>query len=128
MSKEYPCVYFDNEKCLKNSEDDHTEWCVFGPCTDETPSYGDCIRRMSDEELAEWIHNGISSDACDYCEYNNGYCDGSPCHGKAEAEIICARLKQPAKMELQNIVDLDKQTRDNNSAMQKVIDFLTTGH
>lgn len=60
---------------------------------------GDRIRAMSDEELAEWILNGISSDACDYCEYNNGYCDGSPCRGKAEAEIICARLKQPAKGE-----------------------------
>lgn len=57
----------------------------------------DRIRAMSDEELAEWIHNGISSDACDYCEYNNGYCDGSPCRGKAEAEMITDWLKQPAE-------------------------------
>lgn len=51
-------------------------------------SNADRIRAMSDEELAEWIHNGISSDACDFCGYNIGYCDGSPCRGKAEAEII----------------------------------------
>ena len=54
----------------------------------------DRIRAMTDEELAEWIRNGISSDACDYCEYNNGYCDGSPCRGKAEAETIVNWLQQ----------------------------------
>ena len=57
----------------------------------------DRIRAMSDEELAEWIRNGISTDPCDYCEYNNGYCDGSPCRGKTEAEIITEWLKQPAE-------------------------------
>lgn len=63
----------------------------------EPRTKGDRIRAMSDEELAEWIHNGVSSDACDYCEYNNGYCDGSPCRGKAEAEMITDWLKQPAE-------------------------------
>lgn len=29
-----------------------TDACVFGPCDNETPSHGDKIRRMSDEELA----------------------------------------------------------------------------
>lgn len=57
----------------------------------------DRIREMSDEELAEWLHNGISSDACDFCKYENGHCDGSRCWGKAEEEIIAEWLKQPAK-------------------------------
>ncbi len=36
-------------------------------------------------------------------------------------------LKQPAKIELQDVVDLYKQTRDNNAAMRKVMDFITGG-
>ena len=85
---------------------------VMYPCSRNCSLFGDCvtnfqketkpattnadyIRAMSDEELAKWMHNGISSDACDYCEYNNGYCDGSPCKGKAESEIISDWLKQP---------------------------------
>ena len=59
----------------------------------------DRIRALSDEELAEWIYNGVSSDPCDYCEHNNGYCDGVPCKGKAHAEIIAERLQQPAEEE-----------------------------
>ena len=77
----------------KVEECNHTD-C---PYRTEPITNADRIRAMSDEELAEWIHNGISSDACDYCEYNNGYCDGSPCRGKAEAEIITDWLKQPAE-------------------------------
>ena len=57
----------------------------------------DRIRAMSDEELAEWLYNGISTDPCDYCEYNNGHCDGSPCRGKADAETIIEWLKRPAE-------------------------------
>lgn len=49
---------------------------------------GDKIRSMNDEELAQLILNGVSSDPCDYCIYNNAYCDGSPCRGKAEADTI----------------------------------------
>lgn len=53
----------------------------------------DRIRGMSDEELAEWIYNGISSDPCDYCKHNNLYCDGSPCQEKTGTEIIMEWLK-----------------------------------
>ena len=56
----------------------------------------DRIRAMSDRELATLIYNGISSDPCDYCE-NSGYCDGTPCKGKASEEIIANWLKQPAE-------------------------------
>lgn len=60
-------------------------------------SNADLIRAMSDEELAEWMYNGISTDPCDYCEYNNGHCDGAPCRGKADAETIIEWLKQPVE-------------------------------
>ncbi len=53
MSREYPCVYYDNEKCKKFSEDGITSYCVLGPCSHETPSNADRIRAMSDEELAD---------------------------------------------------------------------------
>ena len=93
-------------KCILNDRE------VMYPCSSNCPLFGDCvtsfqketksmatngdhIRAMSDEELAELIRNGISSDACDYCEYNNGYCGGSPCKEKAESEIISDWLKQP---------------------------------
>ena len=57
----------------------------------------DRIRRMSNEELAEWINNGISSDPCDYCKHNNLHCDGSPCKGKADTETILEWLQQPSE-------------------------------
>ena len=97
MSKEYPCVYWNDGKCKKFSDNKYTGWCVEGVCQYEAQSNADRIRAMSDEELAEWMHNGISTDPCDYCEYNNGYCDGSPCRGKADAETIIEWLKQPAE-------------------------------
>ena len=31
------------------------------------------IKSMSIEEIATAIYKGISSDPCDYCEYNNGF-------------------------------------------------------
>lgn len=56
MSKWYPCIYCTEDlHCTKYSDDDSESWCVLGPCTAETPSNGDKIRRMTDEELAEWL-------------------------------------------------------------------------
>ena len=60
-----------------------------------TPTNAEHIRSMSDEELAEVIYNGISSDPCDYCKRNNLHCDGSPCRGNAHTEIIVEWLQQP---------------------------------
>ena len=60
---------------------------------------GDNIRSMDDEELAQWILNGVSDDPCDYCQYNNGYCDGSPCRGKADADTIIEWIRQPPEEE-----------------------------
>ena len=53
MSKAYPCVYFNNGKCKKFSDEKYTSWCTEGICGAETPSNADRIRAMSDEELAE---------------------------------------------------------------------------
>lgn len=67
-------------------------------CVDGKPqTNADSIRAMTDEELADWMYNGISTDPCDYCEYNNGHCDGSPCRGKADAETIIEWLQRPAE-------------------------------
>lgn len=55
MSKECACVYYDNGKCQKFSDDKYHSWCVEGPCTDRVPSNADRIRAMSDEGLAEWL-------------------------------------------------------------------------
>ena len=55
MSKEYPCVYYDNEKCKHFSGEGVTSYCVLGPCSHETPSNADRIRAMTDEELARFL-------------------------------------------------------------------------
>ena len=56
MSHKYPCVYYDNGKCQKFSDEKYNSWCVEGPCEHQTPSNGDRIRGMSDEDLAEFLY------------------------------------------------------------------------
>lgn len=90
------CINYRNSWCKKVTDSPDPDIVRNCPHFKEATN-ADRIRSMSDEELAEWIHNGISSDHCDYCEYNNGYCDGAPCHGKADAEIIAEWLQQPAE-------------------------------
>lgn len=54
MSKEYPCVYYrGNGLCRYGNDESEANVCVMGPCPYQTPSNGDRIRVMSDEELAE---------------------------------------------------------------------------
>lgn len=55
MSLEYPCVYHVNGKCTKHTEPDYVDFCVFGPCHEQTPSRGDRFRCMTDEQLAEYL-------------------------------------------------------------------------
>lgn len=65
MSKWYPCIYCTEDlHCTKYSDDDSESWCVLGPCTAETPSNGDKIRRMTDEELAEWVAERSTAPNC----------------------------------------------------------------
>ena len=89
------CNICRNTSCLNHGTDTTLvggDWgCNYIP----VPTNADHIRAMSDEELAEWIRNGISSDACDYCPHNDFHCNGVPCHGKAEAEKIIDWLQQP---------------------------------
>jgi hypothetical protein len=56
MSHKYPCIYYDNGKCQKFSDDTYTAWCDFDQCEHQTPSSGDRIRAMSDEDLAEFLY------------------------------------------------------------------------
>ena len=63
MSKDYPCIYWNDGKCKKFSDDKVTSWCVWSPCASQTPSNADRIRNMSDEELA-------------MCLYEIGYDEG----------------------------------------------------
>lgn len=77
MSREYPCIYYDNQKCTLHSEPGYTDWCVMGPCSRETPSNADHIRSMTDEELAKFLLNGNAPEVCpNGCDECNGDCDG----------------------------------------------------
>ena len=95
MSKEYPCVYYDNEKCKKFSDDEMTSYCVMGPCHYETPSNADRIRAMSDNELAEFLCHFRSDEAADHA------CTG--CKGEAYCRAghngMLDWLRQPAEGE-----------------------------
>lgn len=90
MSKKYPCVYHDNGKCQKFSDDDYNAWCLNGPCEDQVMSNADHIRSMTDESLAELLLDG---------------CRGSKCEDQPENEwgsVNCFQcrmnwLKQPYK-------------------------------
>lgn len=55
MSKGCGCVYYDNGKCQKYSDDGFNSWCVEGSCTDKTPSHADRIRAMTDEEMSAYL-------------------------------------------------------------------------
>ena len=67
MSKDYPCIYWNDGKCKKFSDDKVTSWCVWSPCASQTPSNADRIRSMSDEELAVFL-DGFSSRCIDCAE------------------------------------------------------------
>ena len=69
MSKDYPCVYWNDGKCKKFSDDKVRSWCVWSPCAGQTPSNADRIRSMNDEELNDLfneIYNAGVEDAVSY--------------------------------------------------------------
>ena len=91
------CANLKNDWCNKKNDSPDPELVRDCRCYLQMTN-ADRIRGMTDDELAEWIRNGIfRSDVCDYCDYNNGYCDGSPCRRKAEADIIVKWLQKPYK-------------------------------
>ena len=88
MSIEYPCVHWDEGKCKKFSDDKVTSWCVESPCKEQTPSNADCIRAMSDEEIAQWLCLHYSCTKClgqELCTISDGKANG-----------LLKWLKQPA--------------------------------
>lgn len=100
MSREYPCVYYDDQKCRRAPEDGVTEWCVLGPCSYETPSKADRIRAMSDEELAEWVSDRTVDSLCEIvC---GGVCTAFDTLDKTSdqfcKEIVLKWLQQPADL------------------------------
>ena len=98
MSKWYPCIYCTEDlHCTKYTDSDHESWCVLGPCTDETPSHGDQIRRMSDEELAELIGDNIDCSICKKKIFNTTECPGAIAIGGDCYSIFLCWLKQEAK-------------------------------
>lgn len=98
MSREYPCVYYDHEKCtLHGTEPDYIDWCVMGPCSKETPSNADHIRSMTDEELAKWLDEDLS--CCCYCSEdarleNEPLLHGEKCDEQCKKHLL-DWLKQP---------------------------------
>ena len=99
MSKDYPCVYWNDGKCKKFSDDKITSWCVWSPCASQTPSNADRIRSMTDEELAVFL-DGFSSRCLDCAEYAKNqscpiYKEGHYCR----PQEIMEWLQQPSKGE-----------------------------
>ena len=91
MSKDYPCVHWNDRKCKKFSDDNVTSWCVWSPCYSQTPSNADKIRAMTDEELALWICGIYDSE-----EENGKFINGIIIPGYAPHDIE-EWLQQPAE-------------------------------
>ena len=73
--------------------------CQCKDCSYRTPPMTNYerIKAMSVEEMATIIYDGISSDPCDYCEFNTGNCNGVPCKDLSNTEIISKWLNSEAK-------------------------------
>ena len=73
MSKEYPCIYFEEDGlCRKFADGRGKVYCAMEQCPHQKESNADKFRAMSDEELAHMI---IRFEPCtDIClnEYENG--------------------------------------------------------
>ena len=97
MSKDYPCIYWDDGKCKKFSDDKVTSWCVWSPCASQTPSNADRIRSMTNEELVVFL-DGFSSQCIECAEYEKNescpiYKEGHYCR----PQEIMEWLQQPAE-------------------------------
>lgn len=73
MSREFPCIYFDeNGKCRRFSDDTAVSYCVMGPCPERRLSYADCIRTMDDEQLANLLCSIYGSGHIDFMNQEGG--------------------------------------------------------
>lgn len=89
--KEFPCTYNREGRCARFSDKTVQSWCVFGPCPYQTPSRGDEIRAMSDEELADKLYRLYRStaDESELSDISAKWCDGgSGCIDKS-GEVDC---------------------------------------
>lgn len=98
MSHKYPCIYYDNGKCQKFSDDTYTAWCDFDQCEHITQSNGDRIRGMSDDEMAVFLE---CFGVCHYCSEherleNEPLLKGERCDEQCEQHVLYW-LKQPYK-------------------------------
>ena len=86
------CKYcYSYDKCNRFGWADTEKCANFDPRMKPLTNF-ERIKAMSVEELATAIYNGVSNDPCDYCKHSNGHCNGSPCIGKANTEIIAEWL------------------------------------
>ena len=67
------------------------------------------VGEQEEEIMAEYIERGI--------DFDRMAIDG----------ILQASERTERKLALEDVVDLDKQTKENNAAMRRVIDFITEG-
>ena len=62
MSKEYPCIYFEEDGlCRKFTDGIGKVYCAMGPCPHQKESNADKFRAKSDEELAAVIDPNLSA-------------------------------------------------------------------
>lgn len=96
MSREYPCIYFEEDGvCRKLSSDTDFQYCMMGPCPEQKLSNADRIRAMSDEELAKWIRSRSCCHCCDICMRSKTHTCSS--HDGNCITGIVDWLQQPAK-------------------------------
>lgn len=64
------CIYRNkSDVCMKYTTDEATSFCVGRNCRDRKESNSDRIRRMTDEELAEFMCHNVSNGTvnCAFC-------------------------------------------------------------
>lgn len=98
------------EKCKHNNDE---SFFVCDTCIHDTSlkdrfepqTNADCIRAMSDEELADFFFESpeIEFTVCEYCEYLGGHTSDTPCKHDMGRCLVSAKneafkkwLKQPA--------------------------------
>ena len=98
MSKEYPCIYFEEDGlCRKFTDGRGKVYCVMGPCPHQKESNADKIRAMSDEELAHLLTSwDFCSDVCSQQYTDSPFND--ECPGTCK-ELALRWLQQPAEEE-----------------------------
>lgn len=65
MSLEMPCIYYrGNGLCRYGGDESEANVCGFGPCEYETPSRGDIIRKMNDDELGSFLYSLFECGDC----------------------------------------------------------------